>query len=131
MECVKLAARAQRAQVTLQSIAPTTVASLPPHLVQAAIRFVAEYQPGVERPIDAELEPEFRSLLLWVRYLAQKEAIAPVTPEEISREIADYRNTRMGRGVTLEALGAALMRAAAVYKAQDALAGDETWWPSS
>ena len=97
-------------------------ARLAPHLVQAAVRFVAEYQPGVERPIDAEMEPEFRNLLLWVRYLSLKEAIAPMTAEEIGREILDYRDERMARGVTYGALWAALVRAAAIYEAQDAAA---------
>ena len=93
---------------------------LPPHLVQAAVRFVAEYQPGVERPIDGEIEPEFRNLLLWVRYLSLKEAIAPMTPEEIGREILNCRDDRMARGVSFGALWAALVRAAAIYSAQDA-----------
>ena len=71
MDCVRLAARAQRAR-THAPRHPTAVrplqARLAPHLVQAAVRFVAEYQPGFERPIDAEMEPELRNLLLWVRY---------------------------------------------------------------
>jgi hypothetical protein len=116
MDCVKLAARAQRAQAqaTLPAMAPAQV-HLPPHLVQAAVKFVAEYQPGVERPIDVELEPEFRSLLLWVRYLALKEAIAPLTAEEIDQEVLSYRDARMPQGVTFAALCAALARAAEIY----------------
>jgi hypothetical protein len=119
MGCVRLAARAQRAQATLSALLPAAVepsqAPLPPHLVQAAVRFVAEYQPGVERPIDVELEPEFRNLLLWVRYLCVKEAAAPMTPGQIGREIADFRNLRMPDGVSNRALRDALMRAAAIY----------------
>jgi hypothetical protein len=97
-------------------------ACLAPHLVQAAVRFVAEYQPGVERPIDTQMEPELRNLLLWVRYLSLKEAIAPLAPDEIDREILDYRDARMSRGATYGALWAALVRAAAIYAAHDTLA---------
>ena len=122
MDCVKLAARAQRLQVqaTHPAVAPAQT-HLPPHLVHAAARFIAEYQPGVKRPIDAELEPEFRNVLLWVRYLAVKEAVAPLTPEEIGREILNYKDDRIARGVTYGALWAALVRAAAIYSAQDGL----------
>ena len=87
--------------------------------MQAAVRFVTECQPGVERPIDAEIEPEFRNLLLWVRYLSLKEAIAPMTSEEIGREILNYKDDRTARGVTYGALWAALVRASAIYEAQD------------
>ena len=65
MACVRLAARAHRAQPDTgrSVITPTPVrplqARLAPHLVQAAVRFVAEYQPGVERPIDAEMSRSF------------------------------------------------------------------------
>ena len=125
MDCVRLAARAQRAQAQAHVIPPSPARAdpLPPHLVQAAVRFVAEYQPGVKRPIDAEMEPEFRNLLLWVRYLSLKEAIAPMTPEEIGREILNYKDDRIARGVTYGALWAALVRASAIYEAQDARRG--------
>ena len=123
MDCVRLAARAQRlqAQAATLPVAEHAQAHLPPHLVQAAVRFVAEYQPGVERRIDVELEPEFRNLLLWVRYLSLKEAIVPITPEEIGREISDYRIAGSVPRVTYGALRTALARAAAIYEAQDAL----------
>jgi hypothetical protein len=125
MDCVRLAARARRAQaqITFPPVAQATAAPLPPHLVQAAVRFVAEYQPGVERPIDAAIEPEFRSLLLWVRYLSRKEAIAPMTAEEIGREILNFKDDRTARGVTYGALWAALVRASSIYEAQDARRG--------
>jgi hypothetical protein len=67
------------------------------------------------------MEPELRNLLLWVRYLSLKEAIAPMTPEEIGREILDYGDARIARGVTFEALWAALVRAAAIYETQACL----------
>ena len=68
------------------------------------------------------MEPELHDLLLWVRELSLKEAIAPMTPEEIGREILNYKDDRIARGVTYGALWAALVRAAAIYSAQDASA---------
>jgi hypothetical protein len=144
MDCIKLAAmrhRRSQAEAGLPVVIPTAVrrqvaydvpAVIPtavrplqtrmaPHLVQAAIRFFAEYQPGVERPIDLELEPELRDLLLWLRELSLKEAIAPQKPEEIGRAILNYKDDRMARGVTYGALWAALVRASAIYATQDAL----------
>jgi hypothetical protein len=128
LDCIKLAAaRCRRSQMEpkLPAVIPTAVrplqTRLAPHLVQAAIRFVAEHQPGVERPIDAEMEPELHDLLLWLRELSLKEAIAPQTPEEIGREILNYKDERIARGVTFGALWAALVRAAAIYEAHDAI----------
>jgi hypothetical protein len=125
MDCVRSAARAQRAQaqITFPPVAQGTAAPLPPHLVQAAVRFVAEHQPGIKLPIDADLEPEFRNLLLWVRYLSRKEAIAPMTAEEIGREILNYKDDRTARGVTYGTLLAALARASSIYEAEDARRG--------
>jgi hypothetical protein len=128
MDCIKLAAARSRhaqADAMLPAVIPTAVrplqARLAPHLVQAAARFVAEHQPGVERPIDAELEPELRDLLLWLRDLSLKEAIAPQTPEKIGREILNYKDASLARGITYGALWAALVRAAAIYDHQDAI----------
>jgi hypothetical protein len=127
MDCIKLAAvrsRRTQAEPKLPTVIPTAVrplqARLAPHLVQAAVRFVAEHQPGVERPIDVEMEPELHDLLLWLRELSLKEAVAPQTPEEIGRAILEYKDNRIARGVSFGALWAALVRAAAIYEAQDA-----------
>src|SRR5262245_47532758 len=98
MDCIKLAAarsRRSQAETQLPAVISSTVRPLQtrmaPHLVRAAIRFVAEYQPGVERPIDTELEPELRDLLLWLRGLTLKEAVAPQSPEQIGQEILNYK----------------------------------------
>jgi hypothetical protein len=130
MDCIKRAAaecRKSQIETKLPAVIPTAVrplqTRLAPHLVRAATRFVAEYQPGIERPIDAEMEPELRDLLVWLRELSLKEAITPQTPEEIGREILNYKDNRTARGVTYGALWAALVRAAAIYSAQDGLVG--------
>jgi hypothetical protein len=125
LDCIKRsAARCRRSQTEPKlPTVPTAIRPLqtrmPLHLVRAASRFVAEYQPGVDRAIDVALEPELRDLLLWLRDLTLKEIVAPQTPEEIGRAILNYKDDRMARGITYGALWATLVRTAAIYAAQD------------
>jgi hypothetical protein len=93
---------------------------LEPRLYETARRFVLDYEAG-RLSVEEEMESELYRLLRWLAEQTLKQATEPRAPEEIGREILNYRDDTISRGVAYGALWAALVRVAAIYLRDDAL----------
>ena len=91
-----------------------------PHLLAAAKRFILNYRDGTSTPTAGEIEPELRRLLEWLADQVLQEQKAR-TPEQVGREIIEYKDANICRGMAYGALGAALVRVEALYERDDAL----------